>query len=95
MREQQQQHARAEGQRRGERAEGSGQHLGEGVHPAVPEARKDTRRNVQETHDGGGPADERGDGLGARTAEYAAHPRGSTRNLARHFPIYPDRHRIP
>ena len=42
--EQQQQDARAERERGGERAERAGQHLGEGVHTAVPEAREDARR---------------------------------------------------
>jgi hypothetical protein len=41
------------------------------VHTAVPEAREDTRRDVQQTDDGARPGDQDGNGLGARTTEYA------------------------
>ncbi|GAA3893565.1 hypothetical protein GCM10023084_53030 [Streptomyces lacrimifluminis] len=95
MREEQQEDAGAEGERGGERAERAGQYLGDGVHPAVPEAREDSRGDVDQTHERTGPGDDGGDGLGTRTAQYAPYSACSSRNLARHFPIYPDRHRIP
>ncbi|GAA4993131.1 hypothetical protein GCM10023335_00560 [Streptomyces siamensis] len=95
MGEQQQEHARTERERGGERAEGAGQYLGDGVHAAAPEAREDAGGDVQESDERAGPGDQGGDGFGSRTPEYAPRSACSTRNLARHFPIYPDRHRIP
>jgi hypothetical protein len=65
------------------------------VHTAVAEAREDTRRDVQKPYERAGPGDQGGNGFGARTAEYAPQSARSSRNLTRHFPIYPDRHRIP
>ncbi|BCL22074.1 hypothetical protein GCM10017668_39170 [Streptomyces tuirus] len=101
MGEEEQQHAGAEGQGGREGAECAGQDLGDGVHPAVPEAGEDACGDVQDAHQGAGSADEDGDGLGAWPAQYPARPArtgraaAATRNLARHFLICPDRHRIP
>ncbi|GHA32013.1 hypothetical protein GCM10010372_35160 [Streptomyces tauricus] len=109
MGQEQQQNTRTERQGGGERAERARQYLRERVHPAVAEAREDTRGDVQDAHERAGPGDPGGDGLGARTVEDAARavrcaartaecaprPVRSFRNLARLFPIYPDRHRIP
>ncbi|GGX12039.1 hypothetical protein GCM10010383_47440 [Streptomyces lomondensis] len=70
----------------------------------MPEAREDARGDVQHAHEGTGSADEERDGLGAWSAQQAAHPArpartsrtaSATRNLTRHFLICPDRHRIP
>ncbi|GAA4303275.1 hypothetical protein GCM10023086_19880 [Streptomyces venetus] len=104
MGEQQQQHTGAEGQGGRERAERARQHLGKRVHAAVPEAREDAPRDVQDAHEGARSADEEGNGLGAWTAQQPASPAhpvwtsrtaAATRNLTRHFLICPDRHRIP
>ncbi|GAB1328355.1 hypothetical protein ACE1SV_26940 [Streptomyces sennicomposti] len=61
----------------------------------MPEAREDGRGDVEEADERTGPADEHGDDLRAGAAEYASHPTRAARNPVRHFPIYPDRHRIP
>ncbi|GGU38056.1 hypothetical protein GCM10010244_75380 [Streptomyces coeruleorubidus] len=70
----------------------------------MPEAWEDARGDVQDAHQGAGSADQDRDGLGAWAAQPVAHTahtartgRGGsmTRNLARHFLICPDRHRIP
>ena len=74
VREQQQQHTRAQRERRREGPEGPGQHLGEGVHTAVPEAREDPGGDVKEPDEGDSPADQAGNGLGARAAQYAPRP---------------------
>ena len=98
--EEEQQNAGAEGQGGRERAERAGQDFGDGVHAAVPEAGEDARGDVQDAHQGAGSGDEGGDGLGAWPAQYPAHPArtdraaAATRNLARHFLICLDRHRI-
>jgi hypothetical protein len=65
------------------------------VHTAAPEAREDPRGDVQDPYECAGPGDEGGNGIWARTTEYASRPARAVWNLARHFPIYPDRHRIP
>ncbi|GGZ85327.1 hypothetical protein GCM10010389_24480 [Streptomyces echinoruber] len=95
MREQQEQHARAEREGGGERAERAGQHLDQVVHTAVPEPGEDPGGDVQKAHQGARPADERGDGLGTRSSQRAPRTSGSAWNRFRHFPICPDRHRIP
>lgn len=95
VREQQQEDARAEREGGGEGAERAGQDLGDGVHAAVPEAREDARRDVQQPYEGAGTGHEGRYGLGAGAAEHPAELAVTAWNHTRHFPIYPDRHRIP
>ena len=100
VRQQQQQDAGAEREGGRERAERAGQHLGDGVHAAVPEAREDTGRDVQQADEGAGSGDEGRHRLRPRTTQQSADSAVvvahlTARNPARHFPIYPDRHRIP
>ncbi|MFI5967309.1 hypothetical protein ACIA8J_34785 [Streptomyces asoensis] len=40
----------------------------------MPEAREDASGDIQQTHEGTGPGDQAGDGLGARTSHYLPHP---------------------
>ena len=75
--EQEQQDTGAEGERGGERAEGSRQHLGEGVHPAVPETGEDACGDVYQADGGAGTADQSRYGFGARSAQ---EPAGPSRN---------------
>lgn len=70
--EQEQQDARTERERRGERAEGAREHLGEGVHAAVPEAREDPRGNVDEADRGAGASHQCRYGRGSRPAQEPA-----------------------
>jgi hypothetical protein len=72
--EQQQQDSVGQRDRRGERPERSGQHLGDRVHTAVPEPREHPRGDVQDPHEGGRSADEHRTGLGTRAAQHAPHP---------------------
>ncbi|GHE37444.1 hypothetical protein GCM10018785_03940 [Streptomyces longispororuber] len=65
---------------------------------AVAEAGEHTRRHVQESYERAGSGDPGGDGFGAGPTEDAAQPTltlWTLWNHTRHFPIYPDRHRIP
>ncbi|GGT36293.1 hypothetical protein GCM10010207_40360 [Streptomyces atratus] len=66
MGEKQQQDARTQGEGGGERSEGAGEHLGERVHPAVPEAREDARADIDQSDDGAGGTDQRRYGFGTR-----------------------------
>ncbi|CAM5229815.1 hypothetical protein SCYAM73S_04109 [Streptomyces cyaneofuscatus] len=91
VREQEQQHAGAQRERGGERTERAGEHLGEGVHPAVPEAGEDTGRDVDQSDDGAGGADDGRYGFGAGAVEQPPH---ALRNRHRFIPIYRDRHRF-
>ena len=93
--EQQQQYAGAERERGGERAERAGQHLGDGVHPAVPEAREDARRRCPEGRRARRLVPTRTGTASGRGPRSTRRTRVIGRNLARHFLIYPDRHRIP
>ncbi|GAA1311939.1 hypothetical protein GCM10009647_036170 [Streptomyces sanglieri] len=84
MGEQQQQYAGAQRERGGERPEGAGQHLGEGVHPAVPEARENACGDIDQADDGAGGTDQRRYGFGARAAYELAY---RARNRSRFIPI--------
>ncbi|GGP49852.1 hypothetical protein GCM10010231_21300 [Streptomyces sindenensis] len=82
--EQEQQHPRAERERGGERSERPGEHLGEGVHPAVAEAGEDAGGDVDQPDDGAGGTDEGRYGFGARPAQQPAY---ALRNRYRLIPI--------